>query len=147
MWAGRPFLPFGDRNQVAPSCHLAPLIQVKMEGRPRHENGGLQRWLRALPPPTPDPVQAQQGFCHFFIAWPTFCFSLLLGFIKPFTMNNLAPLSYFNKFVFACSLFWGVTMDIACCMYTSLNFSWKGGAVLPQLPGQVVGMKPGTKAE
>lgn len=103
------------------SCHLsiwtscspaAPLIHVKMEGRPR-QHGGLQRWHHTLPSPAPDPAQSYKDFCSDFLAGPTFCFSQLLGFLRPFTMDNAVSLSYFNKFIFACSPSWGVTMGIA----------------------------------
>lgn len=105
------------------------------------------RWYHALPSPTPDPAQAHKDFCPDFLAGPTFCFSQLLGFLKPFTMDSTESLSCFNKFVFTCSPAWGVTTGIAQWTKAFLNFSWKGAMVPPQSQGQIAGMKSETKAE
>lgn len=109
-------------NQLLSSCSpAAPLIHVEMEGRQR-EHGRLRTWRQALPSPTPDPAQAHKNFCPHFLARSTFCFSQLLGFLKPFTMDNTVSLSYFNKFVITAH-----HLGVAQWTNAFLNFSWKRG--------------------
>lgn len=138
-----PLLPSEHKNQLLSSCSFDPC-----------ENGRKTKTPWRTSEVTPCSALSNsrlhpstQGFCPDFLALPTFCFSQLLSFLKPFTMDNVVPLSYFNKFVFTCSPSWGVTVAIAQGMNTFLNCSWQGGMVLPQWYRQVVGMKSETKAE